>query len=76
MGHNSSSKYIPEVDKLFIQVYMNEVMKLPNTPHEWKAIANRYAKRWNFHNTLGAIDGKHVAIAYPPNGGSLYHSNK
>ena len=37
-----------------------------------KQVAAEFSSRWNFHHTLGAVDGKHVAIRCPMNGGSLY----
>ncbi|KAJ8019476.1 hypothetical protein HOLleu_41092 [Holothuria leucospilota] len=53
----------------------NEVMQCPLTPEEWKEVADRFSKRWYFHDTIGAIDGKHVAIYCPHNAGSLYYKN-
>ena len=29
---------------------------------KWQEIKNGFAKRWNFPNCCGAIDGKHVVI--------------
>ena len=43
---------------------------------EWMEIAKGFAKRWDFENTLGAIDGKHVHIRCPPRAGSLYYNEK
>ena len=39
-------------------------------------ISKGFAKRWNFENTLGAIDGKHVHIRCPPKAGSLHNNYK
>ena len=45
-----------------------------NTPDAWLDIAEQLSKRWNFHNCLGVIDGKHVAIRCPAKYGShLYN---
>ncbi|KAL3207390.1 hypothetical protein MRX96_010179 [Rhipicephalus microplus] len=40
------------------------VMKTP-TKADWQCIAEGFNSRWQFRNCLGAIDGKHVAIAQP-----------
>ena len=51
-------------------------MSAPHTPEQWKSVAETFSTKWNFHNTLGAIDGKHIAIRCPPNAGSLYYNYK
>lgn len=40
---------------------MPEVMPVPDEK-KWKEIASEFWTCWNFHNCLGAIDGKHVTI--------------
>ena len=35
-------------------------LKAPKSKNEWKKIENNFEKRWNFHNCLSAIDGKHT----------------
>ena len=51
-------------------------MSTPTTPEEWKAIADQFANRWNFHHAVGAMDGKHIANKCPRNGRSLYYNYK
>ena len=51
-------------------------MHCPNSPEEWKEVADEFSKRWNFHNTIGVIDEKHVAQRCPPSAGSLYYNYK
>ncbi len=48
----------------------------PTTEAEWLQIADVFSSRWNFHNCLGAMDSKHIAIKCPRGGGSLYFNNK
>ena len=35
-----------------------------------------FSEKWNFNNTLGTIDSKHVAIRCPPKAGSTYYNFK
>ena len=76
VAHNTISLIIPETCQAIIQEYQDEVLCGPRSPEEWKHVANTFSKTWNFHNTLGAIDGKHIAIRCPRNGGSVYFNYK
>ena len=51
-------------------------IKVPNSKEEWLKIANGFESVWNFHNCIGAIDGKHVVIQAPPRSGSSYFNYK
>ena len=74
--HNTISLFIPKVCQAIIDEYTDEVMKCPTTPEEWRAISDKFADRWNFPHTSGALDGKPVNCKCPPNSGSLYYNYK
>ena len=76
VAHNSISRIVRECCDAIFDEYSAEVMHCPRTCAEWKAVAAEFSERWNFHYTLGAIDGKHVAIGCPRNGWSLYFNYK
>ena len=42
----------------------------------WNSSASKFRDLWHFPNCLAAIDGKHVSIQCPINGGSLYFNYK
>ena len=50
--------------------------KVPCKPRRMDPMAQGFADKWNFHNCVGAVDGKHVKIQAPPSSGSLYYDNK
>ena len=74
--HNTMSVIIKQVCDAIYDEFQEEYLSCPTTPRQWKAIANRFNERWNFPHTLGALDGKHVAIKCPPNSGSRYYNYK
>ena len=73
---NTISGIIPATCDAIIAEFMPEVLTCPSTEEEWKNVADYFSKRWQFHNCLGAVDGKHVAIKCPHCGGSLYYNYK
>ena len=76
VASNTISSFVPVVCNSIIDVYKDEVLKCPKTPDEWKQVADGFASRWNYHNCLGALDGKHVGMRKPPHGGSFYYNYK
>jgi hypothetical protein len=74
--HNTISVFVKEVCEAIIDVYQPEVLVTPTTPEAWMEVSNQFFRRWNFPHTLGALDGKHIAIKAPSNSGSLYHNYK
>ena len=51
-------------------------MKMPNDEEEWRVVIDKFYTRWNFPNTIGAIDGKHIALKAPAKSGTIYHNYK
>ncbi|XP_050704970.1 putative nuclease HARBI1 [Eriocheir sinensis] len=72
----SISRFVPKVLKAIIQVYKDEYLHCPRTPEAWKEVADGFSRRWNYHNCLGALDGKHVPIRRPPHAGSKFFNYK
>lgn len=76
VSNNAISNLIPDTCEAIIAEYMEEVMHCPNTEEEWLQVSRGFASKWNFENTVGALDGKHVALRCPPKAGSLYYNYK
>lgn len=76
VAHNTISLAVRDVCKAIHTVYAPEVIPCPTTPAEWHAIAEEFERRWQFPHALGALDGKHVAIRCPNQGGSIYYNYK
>ena len=76
VSQQSVCNFIPEVCTALLGEYKNECLAIPTTPEEWHQVAAEFERRWNMPHTLGALDGKHVAIKTPAGSGSLYHSYK
>lgn len=74
--HNTISGIIKETCEAIYDEYQDEYLRCPTTPEQWKAVAGRFQDRWQFPHTLGALDGKHVAIKCPAKSGSTYYNYK
>ncbi|XP_050298758.1 putative nuclease HARBI1 [Anthonomus grandis grandis] len=59
-----------------INLKPENIDKFPKCEDDWKVISKDFDERWNFPNCLGAMDGKHVRIASPPNIGSYFYNYK
>lgn len=69
--NNTICLLIADVCQVVIDAYSAEVIACPTTQDEWWEVAQEFGARWNFHNALGAIYGKQIAIKAPKNSGSL-----
>ena len=49
---------------------------MPQSPEQWYEISKAFMEKWNFPNTLGSIDGKHVALRGPHHSGSSFYNYK
>ena len=76
MSNNAISLFVPETCEAIISEFSDGHMKCPKTPEEWKAVADKFSSLWNFHNCLGAIDGKHIAIRKPKQSGTNFYNYK
>ena len=76
VGKTTIVNLIPEVADAIIAEYGEEVIPMPTTPDEWKAVADLFQSRWNLPHCVGALDGKHVRIQCPAKSGSLYYNYK
>ena len=75
--HRSTiSKFVPEVCWYIYMLFREEFCSIPKTAEEWTTLADEGYARWQFPNTLAAIDGKHVALNCPDDTGSEFHNYK
>ena len=62
--------------KAIVECLTPDFIKVPATKAEWVNVSKRFEDRSNYPRALGAIDGKHVRIQKPKNGGSFYYNYK
>uniref|UniRef100_A0A1I7Y3U0 DDE Tnp4 domain-containing protein n=1 Tax=Steinernema glaseri TaxID=37863 RepID=A0A1I7Y3U0_9BILA len=75
MGRATVGKVIRRTTSALINALKN-VVRLPESPEEWRRIAEDFEGTWNFPNAVGAIDGKHIHIKKPKKTGSLHYNYK
>jgi len=49
---------------------------LPTREEGWLQVAKHFNSKWNFPHCLGAINGKHVVLQCPANGGNYFFNYK
>ena len=76
VAHNTIPVIVRQTCEAILTEYGDKVLQCPHTSDALKQVAAKFSSRWNFHHTLGAIDGKHVAIGCLKNGGLLYYNYK
>ena len=69
-------RLVPKVCQALNDIYKPEVLKCPRTPEEWNKVAEGFSRRWNYHNCVGALDGKHVRVQRPWHAGSMFFNYK
>jgi hypothetical protein len=57
-------------------VLKTDYLSFPKHPNDWKKIAEDFWEKWQFPNTLGALDGKHITLRKPLNTGSTFYNYK
>ena len=75
MGTTTISFIVKETCQAIWDVLAPEFLPHP-TEDGWKAIAEKFMRKTQFPNCLGAVDGKHVHIKAPPRSGSLFRNYK
>ena len=73
---NTVSYIVKGCCKAIVDHLTPDFIKVPSTKEQWLDISKRFEEKWNFPHALGAIDGKHVRIQKPKNGGSFYYNYK
>lgn len=70
------SYIIKEVCSAIVKHLGPQFLRVPSSPEEWRAIADKFQQKWQFPNCIGAIDGKHIIMQPPPNAGSYFFNYK
>ena len=75
-GRSTISKILQEVCDAIYEVLAPLYLKTPASAEDWKSIANDFENIWNLPHTVGAVDGKHIAMDCPKNSGTQDHNYK
>ncbi|XP_048481249.1 uncharacterized protein LOC125489424 [Plutella xylostella] len=69
------STIIPEVCDAIVRA-LKDMVQLPVSEQDWKAVSKDFEEKWNFPHTIGALDGKHINIQAPFRSGTEYFNYK
>ncbi|XP_071490431.1 putative nuclease HARBI1 [Diadema antillarum] len=76
VADNTISLIVREVCAAIIDEFSDELVRCPTDPQEWKVVAKGFEDHWNAPHTIGALDGKHIAIRCPADSGSIFYNYK
>ena len=57
-------------------VLREEYLRFPDSEEKWERISDLIREKWQFPNCIGAMDGKHIDINFPPSSSSTYWNYK
>ena len=67
---------VPEVCKAVVEVNKDKVFAVPETPDEWRALAQEFEDTENVLHAVGVLAGTIIPSPSHQNTGSLYHNYK
>ena len=76
ISRHAISYIVDETCAAITEVIGKEFMQVPQSEEQWLRVREKFNKRWNFHNCLGVIDGKHIVMLQPAKSGSHYCNYK
>lgn len=76
IGKTTVSNLLRETLQAIWTALNKDYLSTPSTLENWHTISNDFQEEWNFPHCLGAIDGKHIMMECPHNGGSAYYNYK
>lgn len=76
ISRRSISRIVDRVAEAIVKEMQKEYLKTLDKAASWLEISEKFSQRWNYPNTIGAIDGKHIVLQQPDNSGSHYRNYK
>ena len=76
IGRATVSNIIRETCNKLWQCLQPGYLSASSAEDQWKAISYEFRLEWNFPHGLGALDGKHIAMECPHDGGSAFYNYK
>ena len=76
IGKSTVSNIIHETCDGICQALLEKYLTAPESTEDWLRIAEGFQDEWNFPHCIGAVDGKHICMECPRNGGSAFYNYK
>ena len=73
-GKSTISGIIKETCAAITSVLAPKYLSVPRSKEDWLKISKEFEEQWQLIHTLGALDGKHIAMDCPPGSGSSDHN--